>query len=44
MITSRKKISPKQKFEIVKEGLFSGEQIFEVCSRHGTSTVTYDDW
>ncbi|MBD3337756.1 MAG: transposase [Candidatus Lokiarchaeota archaeon] len=44
MIKPRRKYTPQQKFEIVKEGLLSGAQISEVCRRHGISTVTFYDW
>jgi putative transposase len=44
MIKQRRKFTPQQKFEIVKEGLLSGAHISEVCRRHGISTVTYYDW
>lgn len=44
MAQSKRKFTPQQKFEIVKEGLLSGAQIAEVCRRHGISTTLYYDW
>lgn len=44
MAHQRRSFTPHQKLEIIKEGLFSGAQISEVCRRHGISTALYYDW
>ena len=44
MAQPRRKFTPQQKCEVVKEGLLSGAQVAEVCRRHGISTTLYYDW
>lgn len=40
----RRRFSPREKLEIVLEGLRDGGQIAEVCRRRGISTTQYYTW
>lgn len=44
MAHPKRRFTPHQKFEVIKEGLFSGAQVTEVCRRNGISTPLYYDW
>ena len=44
MAHPKRKFTPQQKFEIVKEALLSESQVSEVCRRHGISTTLYYYW
>lgn len=41
---SQRKWTPKEKLEIVLEGLRDGDQVAEVCRRRGVSTAQYYTW
>jgi len=41
---SQRKRTPKEKMEIVLEGLRDGSQVAEVCRRRGISTAQYYTW
>lgn len=41
---SRRKYSPKEKMEIVLNGLSSNGGVAEVCRRYGISTVQFYQW
>lgn len=40
----RRRFRPREKLEIVLEGLRDGEQIAEVCRRRGISTAQFYTW
>lgn len=41
---SQNRFSPREKLEIVLEGLRDGDQVAEVCRRRGVSTAQYYTW
>lgn len=41
---SQRRWTPKEKLEIVLEGLRDGDQVAEVCRRRGVSTAQYYTW
>jgi transposase-like protein len=44
MHNGRRKLSAKEKFEIVKEGLLSGATVSEICRRNSVHSSQYYTW